>query len=235
MSQEYDVDALRLCFVTNVNFATDIERERCEKYQSLIQTELPKQHLIVRGRDKENQPITVYLSRQEITSATRFDTDAFLITRVYVAERAMAAVEFLSEGQDEKLTVFFQTGDYVRANAPPLSAIQKMVTLLQRNYPERLKKFVMLDAPLWMRTLYSLLRYFLDEVTASKLIMVAGDAEKERVVSNIVSSVEAMPFMRSDGQLGFPMDPSHYLHQVPFYCPYDETPTSRRPQHAKDA
>ncbi|KAI2488944.1 CRAL/TRIO domain containing protein [Fragilaria crotonensis] len=228
--KEYGIDALRLCFVTNPVFATDDERILCTKFQTQIETELPKQHLIVRGMDKDSRPITVYLSRQEVTSTAAFDTEAFLITRLYVAERATAAVEFLTAGQEEKLTVFFRTGDYVRANAPPVSAIQKMVTLLQRNYPERLHKFVWLDAPLWMRTLFSLLRYFLDETTASKLVMVSGEEERERVVSDIVSSDQAMPFMLSDGKLGLPMEPAHYLHQVPFYCPYDETPATSMPR-----
>lgn len=233
LSKEYGIDALRLCFVTNPDFATDDERALSKMYQTQIETELPKQHLIVRGRDKDSRPIMVYLSRQEVTGGAAFDTEAFLITRIYVAERATAAAEFLSAGQEEKLTVVFRSGDYVRANAPPVSAIQKMVTLLQRCYPERLNKFVWLDAPLWMRTLYSLLRYFLDEATASKLVMVSGESERERVVSDIISGDQAMPFMLSEGKLGFPMDPAYYLRQVPFYCPYDDTPTTSKPQLGK--
>jgi len=228
-SQEYNIDVLRLCFAKDVNvvFASDEEKEQCTKYRTFIESELPKQNLTVRGRDKENRPIVIYMSRQEGSDSLSFDTEAFVVTRLYVVERAIAAVEFLSVGQEEKLTVFFRTGDYERANAPPFAAIKHMLTLLQPNYPERLKTFVMLDPPFWMRTLYSLIRIFLDEKTASKLVMVAGEAEKERELAEIVASDQAMPFMLSDGKLTSSIEPSYYLHQVPFYCPYDEA--GRRP------
>jgi hypothetical protein len=84
-------------------------------------------------------------------------------------ERAIAAVELVSAGQEEKLTAFFLAGDYVRAYAPPTAALKETITLLQQNYPERLKRFVYLDPPFWIRSLYSILRFFLDDEVNNKL------------------------------------------------------------------
>ena len=217
--QEYNTDILRLCFVQDVDLRDD-EKELCIRYKALIENELPKQLFVVRGRDKESRPIIVLMSRQE--DKNTFNSEAFILTRLYVVERAIAAVEFVSAGQEEKLTAFFRSGDYVQAHAPPIAAMKTVVNLLQRNYPERLKKFVFLDPPFWIRSLYSVMRFFLDDEVNNKLFLVAGEANKERIVSEIVSRGEAMPFMVPNGELASPIDPAYYLHQVPFYCPYDE-------------
>ena len=217
--QEYNIDVLRLCFVKDIDLSDD-EEEICKRYRELIENELPKQLIVVRGKDKGSRPIVVLMSRQEDKSS--FDFEAFMLTRLYVVERAIAAVELVSAGQEEKLTAFFHAGDYVRAHAPPIAAIKEVVTVLQQNYPERLKTFVYLDPPFWIRSLYSVLRFFLDDEVNNKLFMVAGEANKERIVSEIVSRDEAMPFMIPNGERSSPIDPVYYLHQVPFFCPYDE-------------
>jgi hypothetical protein len=218
--QEYNIDVLRLCFVPDASFASDGDRKLCERYQSLIEEEIPKQLIAVRGKDKMNRPILVYMSRQE--SSPEFDTEAFLLARIYALERAIAAVEYLSLGKEQTMIGMFRTGGYQQAHMPPLAAVKQAVTVLQGNYPERLEKFVMLDPPFWMRSIYAILSIFLDEDTASKIVMVSGDSERVTKLGEIMSKDQAMPFMLPEGELTSPIDPMYFLHEVPFHCLYDE-------------
>jgi hypothetical protein len=218
--QEYNIDVLRLCFVPDAPFASDDDKQLCERYQSLIEEEIPKQLIAVRGKDNMNRPILVYLSRQE--SSPEFDTEAFILARLYALERAIAAVEYLSFGKEEKMMCMFRTGGYQQAHMPPLTAVKQAVTVLQGNYPERLEKFVMLDPPFWMRSIHAILRIFLDEDTASKIVMVSGDSERLTKLNEIMSKDQAMPFMLPEGELTSPIDPMYFLHQVPYHCLYDE-------------
>lgn len=201
----------------NAPYKNDEERDLCHQYRALIEEELPRQHLITRGRDLEGRPIAIYMMRQE----AELDMKGFILTRVFMAERGAAAVEYLFEGgPEESFTVFFRTGGYQQSNVPPMTAIRQMMAVLQGNYPERLNKLVILDPPFWMRSLYNLVSYFLDENTSRKVVMITGDEEKSQ--ADVVAKEQAMPFVRPDGKLSMEIDVTYYLQEVPFYCLYDD-------------
>jgi hypothetical protein len=132
------VNLLRLCFLADVDFLSDEEREQCSTMQSWIISELPKQHVVVLGMNSSLRPIVRLSSRQKDDTANNiFPLDAFIMTRIYMVERASATVEYLSQGERGTFNVMFRCDDYDRAFAPPLTAIRSMIQILQKNYPKR--------------------------------------------------------------------------------------------------
>jgi hypothetical protein len=226
--QEHNLDVLRLCFVKDASFDNEEDKVLCDKYQFLIKEELPNQFLIIRGHDKQRRPIIIVRGRE----STECNEEGYVLTRLLLVERATATVEYLTEGRVEKITVIFQMGGYQKSNLPPLAAVKKLVVMFQRMYPERLKRFIILDPPFWLNTLYYLVKLFLSDVTKEKIVMVKGEAEKTETLSALVDKEQAEPFMLSDGKLISQADAIHFVHNIPFFCLYDDAHCHRKDENA---
>ena len=98
--------------------------------------------------------------------------DEYVASQLYIAERASACAEFVSQGRQEQMVAVFDFSSYKSNDSPPLqwqiSAMQKV----QHLYPERLHKLIVVEPPFWMRTLYHALRSFLPRETQEKIQMV---------------------------------------------------------------
>jgi CRAL/TRIO domain len=184
--------------------------------QSWIASELPKQHIVVLGKDNSSRPTVRPSSRQKNDDADNntFQMDAFILTRIYMVERAAATVEYISQGERDTFNVVFRCDDYDRAFAPPFTAIQSMIQVLQQNYPERLHQFVALDPPFWIRTIYSLLKYLVASDSAKKIFLIT--------MYDIQNGSAGISSSLSDEVLFGHIDTTYYLWNVPFYCPYEE-------------
>jgi hypothetical protein len=119
----------------------------------------------VRGHDRDYRAIIHRSAR------TRSETDkqGFALAMIYVAERAFACTEALSKGREEKIVAVLDYSDYVSAFAPSMEITKHAIMLLQKNYPERAKKIVILDPPFWMRSLFTIISYFLASETREKV------------------------------------------------------------------
>jgi CRAL/TRIO domain len=140
------------------------------RYRGYIQEEARHQTNVVRGCDKMSRCIVLKLERR----SAQHDQDTFFIAHLYLLERAIATTEVLSEGREEKCLGMGDFGTYQSAYAPSRQALMALIDALQRYYPERLKQMILLDPPLWMRALYSILRVFLRSETREKIVMVSG-------------------------------------------------------------
>lgn len=215
--KERHIDIFRTCFQTDTIYITEEETEAALRYRTFVEEEMSKQVMLVRGMDVSNRSIVLKFHRQ---SGETTD-EAYIMTQLYIAERAIAATEFLSQGKEEKVSAIFDFADYNSAHSPPRTAMQTMVVMLQRNYPERLHQLIVVDAPFWMRALFKLMSPFLNADVKAKVIMIYGDIEKESVIGPLVGKEQAMPFMIPNGQLSASPDVDFFLQMVPFHCLYD--------------
>lgn len=207
----------------------------CTRFEKLIEDDFSVQKMAVRGHDKENRPIIVRSSRGSKWSGDEAADEGFRWAQVYIAERAIAATELQSMGKNEKLTAFFDFSSYSAHNAPPVKVMVDTVKVLQANYPERLGKAVVLDAPFWMQAIMNIVTPFLAIKTRDKLVVLgisplpslwpvkgSSYAEvREQTVRAVVDLEHAMPFMLPDGKLASTIDVDRQLRQVPFYELYD--------------
>jgi hypothetical protein len=211
------------------------DAERCEHFEKLIEEDFRIQKMAVRGYDKENRPIIVKFCRETLWSGKENAGEGFQLAQLYIAERAIAATELRSVGNSEQLTAIFDFSAYDAGNAPPVTVMVDTIKILQTNYPERLGKAVVLDAPFWMQALVQIVNPFLAAKTRAKLNVVAtsimpklwplrgaSTAEiRENSVRDVVDPDQAMPFMLPDAKLTSAIDIAHQLRHVPFYELYD--------------
>jgi hypothetical protein len=169
--RKYQLDLLRTCMVPDYpNYTNDESALTAARYRAYIQEEARHQTNVVRGHDKMSRCIVLKLERR----SAQHDQETFFIAHLYLIERAIATTEVLSEGREEKCLGIGDFGTYQSAYAPSRQALVALMDVLQRHYPERLQKMILLDPPFWMRSLYSILRVFLRSETREKIAMVSG-------------------------------------------------------------
>lgn len=221
-----DVDALRNCFAVqhdercaslSIRDEDMPDADRMESYRKLIVNDLAQQPMVVRGHDVSNRAVLIKFPR--ISAET--DVEAYVMAHLYVAERAMAATEVLSRGNEEKIVVCLDFADYSSSCKPPLSAMRMLLPLLQVNYPERVDHIVIVEPSLWMRALFKLLGPFFDPHTKEKIVMVNGEKQRIDKLQPLVSKDQAMPFMLPGGELTSEVNVVRYLEEVPFFSLYD--------------
>lgn len=127
-----------------------------------------KQKVFVRGVDKQGRALMIMHSREHKGTVD----EEFIVAQIYMMERAIACTEFISAGAEEKITVVFELYTFKSSLAPTWGAIKQMASILQNCYSERLKGLIIIDPPLWARTMYGLLKPFLDP----------GEKDKDDVV-----------------------------------------------------
>lgn len=213
----YRVDVLRWCFYDTHDCEGE-DADLAKKYRRYILNDLERQSMVVRGVDDRSRVI-VYKPPRGPPSENPEDGEAFVLTQLYTAERAIATNEFTSAGKEERLTVIFNFRDYSRKNSPPSSVTINMVNVLQRCYPERLDVLIIVDPPFWMRGLYNLAWPFLSTATANKLRLISGQAAIDEEFQKIVSGNKKLEVMLANGDISS-VDSADYTQQS-FYSQFE--------------
>ena len=113
----------------------------------------------------------VKFPRREVTGDVDSPSEeAYVTTQLYIAERANACSEFLSDAGT--MTAIFDLSHQHRGASPPLSWQYKAIKLVQQLYPERLHQLIILEPPFWMRGVFSALKPFLSQQTRDKIQIV---------------------------------------------------------------
>jgi hypothetical protein len=167
--QERKIDLLRTLFDSSWSYATEEDAKVAEKYCSYLEEEMSKQVMAVRGKDRDERAIAIKMPRE----SSETNEEAFITAQLYIAERVIAATEYISEGKEEKVVAVFEFSNYSSSNAPPFRVMRSMAQILQHNYPERLCHMCILDPPFFMRTIFKLIHPFLSRDTKEKVIMLS--------------------------------------------------------------
>ena len=215
--KERRIDLIRACFTDGIEFDNEEDEQSVEKLKSQILSDLIKQESCVRGKDKSGHALLLLRSR----TAQDTSEDEFVVTQIYMMERTIAATEYTSRGVQEKIVVVLDFGMFNSSLAPPLSSVKEIASILQTKYSERLKNLVVIDPPLWMRTMYGLIKPFLDHTTKAKFIVATGDKKKEDAIAELIDPSQAMPWMLPSGELSEEWDLQRFVTVVPFHCLYD--------------
>jgi hypothetical protein len=175
--KEYRMDIIRSCFYGNQQYDTEEDRELAIKYKNYILQDLQRQPMIVLQSTDIEARVMVY--KPPRTSNQNDSDEAFLITQLYTAERAIATSEFLQK--KEKLSVIFNFENYSSKNSPSSSTVITLTKVLQTCYPERLGLLLILSPPFWMRAFFSLIYPFMSTVTTEKIKLSTDSSLNELV------------------------------------------------------
>jgi hypothetical protein len=179
--------------------------------------ELEWQNGFVRGKDRDGRAILIIRSRTHGVE----NEDDFILTQLYNVERAIAATEYDSCGVGEMFTVVFDFGSFDRSVAPSLGVVKQLASILESSYSDRLKLLIITDPPLWMRSLWMVIKPFLHPDTREKFVLANGEKKKVELIGPLVDKEHAMKFMLPTGRLSADVDIVRFVKDVPFFLPYD--------------
>lgn len=209
---------MRACFNENIQIQVDHDRTKLEKMRAFIQDDLTRQKGYIHGHDNDGRAILVVRSRELAVT----DDEAFILALLYLMERAIACTESYTAGKQEKIIVVLDFGNFSSYLSPSMTAVKTVAKTLQYRYTERLHKMVIIDPPFWMRSMYTLVRPFLDPLTTAKFILAAGDQAKHDALAGLIDPDQAMPFMLPEGKLVEKVDLDKFLLETPFQLGYGE-------------
>ena len=98
--KDNDIDLLRVCFNKDSSPIALNERteKRVEEMTALVESDLKKQIVIMRGHDRKSHAMMIKFAR--LDSGTT--EEPYILSQIYMADRSTAATEFLSMGKEER-------------------------------------------------------------------------------------------------------------------------------------
>lgn len=203
------VDILRACFDKDHTFADNTERDLAAQFRERILQDTANQEVVVLGRDTEGCAVLRLGER----TCVKMDDEAFLTTQLYMVERALATTEANTEGSQDSMVVLLDATCFKSKCAPSRSTLKELVSILQNHYPQRLKRLVVLNAPVWLRSAYAVLSPFLDKRTRRKFQVANGAQAKRRTFEELNGTEDAGASDQVDMRL--------FLARVPFQCGFE--------------
>jgi hypothetical protein len=134
-----------------------------------VESDMARQPVIMKCADTRARAVMFKFPRRSDGTTEQ----EYLTTQFYIAERANAVIEYISQGRQEKMVAVFDFSNMRSSYSPNLQWQISAVRAVQLLYPERLYKLVILEPPFWMRGLFISIRPFLSKATASKIQIVS--------------------------------------------------------------
>jgi hypothetical protein len=181
--KQYRIDLLRSCFDDSSAeyYENEKDEELAQKYRTLISKDLAKQPMVVKAGSADRGVLNI-----GARCCTDMNEEGFVLTVIYMIERSVAATEYLSKGNETMIDVVVDASCFKSKYAPSRITLKTLVNILQNQYPQRLNTLIVLDPPLWLSTLYSLLSTFVDQRTRSKFQLARGSKAKTSILANVL-------------------------------------------------
>jgi hypothetical protein len=84
-----------------------------------------------------------------------------------------------------QFVIIFDMGGWAFWHAQYLSYIKRLVDIAQNQYPDRMRKVLLINAPLMFRGVWSVIKPWLDPVTAAKVFFASDEAGKLELVKEL--------------------------------------------------
>jgi len=159
--------------------------------------------------DREGRPVLIMAPHLE---QHQNDHQGNLMNLVYHMERATGGRP-LRDGRcspDGKIIVAMDFQNYSLANAPPMKTSMATLSILQNQYPERLQRAYLFNAPFLFNAFFRVISPFIDQVTREKIVFVSSTEELRR--SQLEESFDVADLEDSiGGSKAFTWDPESYF------------------------
>ena len=137
------VDVIRVCFSDDIKNIDDEEfKSKCDEHRKGLENELICGKLYIRSQTLDGRPI--YISHSHLYTSG-FDKDWYMKYNIFTLEKAIAIVERDSNGEQGKVVVAFDMGQFSASVRPPVSLTRDLVYCLQNHYPERVEKILVVS------------------------------------------------------------------------------------------
>ena len=208
--EEKKVDDIRFCFDNDKQ--SDNEGEHAA-IRERLEERFKDGASIVRGYTKDGRAMFQNIIRVEFAWD---DEEYYIKGNIYMMERALACTERNTDGEKDKILVFYDYNGYSGLkNSPPPMLVKRLLTDLRDHWPERLQHTFIVDAPFAFRVFWSIIKHFIDPITKECVQFVTGEEQKE-IFRELVSDDQAAPYMFRGGKDCEEADQKKFFYDIPF-------------------
>merc|ERR1711924_386689 len=93
----------------------------------------------------------------------------------------------------ERFVVVFDMKGWKLSHGLHMRKIQRLVTIVQDHYPERLEKALLMRAPLIFASAWTIIKSFIDPVTVKKVAFVSKSTDAESKALEAAGAKQCMP------------------------------------------
>jgi hypothetical protein len=159
--RDFRVDIITSCFaVENTDDDTDEHREMRE----IFQTEAATGKMYVRGYDTEGRAL-LYMCQMRENTGHEINNMRYL---VHALEKAIACTN--KKSGLEKVVLLIDFAGFTMSKSASVSTSRHTLDILQKRYPERMKRSFIMSPPLMFKAFWTLIKPFVDPVTKSKIV-----------------------------------------------------------------
>ncbi|KAL7535347.1 hypothetical protein ACHAWF_005145 [Thalassiosira exigua] len=153
---------------------------------------------------------------------TSLDEEPFIKGNIYMIERALACTERKTNGEEDKVVIFYNYEGYGRKNNGPPQLVNKVMSGFRDHWPERLHHVFMVDAPFIFLVFWAIIKHFIDPITKSLVQFITSEEQKE-MLRQVVSDDQAAPYMFDGGKDREEADMKAFFYDIAFDHVYGET------------
>ena len=204
---------------TNKGSSLNDERPSREELAKIIRLENETGKMYARGHDKEGRTLLYMRPAMENTNV-ELDNMRHL---VYNLEKAISCSTSNEGNKDGKICLIIDYEGFQMRHAPSMSTSRKTLNILQHHYPERMYRVYLCNPPLLFRTVWAMVKPFVDPVTKEKVCFCHG----EKGLAKIQQDMEGYHHYLepcAGGSIGNPIrkfQSIEYL-SLPFHVSFDE-------------
>lgn len=152
--------------------------------------------IYVRAYDAEGRALMYMTPGRENTLHERNN----MRNLVFHLEKAIACTKRQSSQSNkgsspplEKINLLIDYGGFTMKKTPSMSASKYTLDILQKHYPERMKRAYLLNPPTVFRAFWALIRAFVDPVTKEKIVFCSGKAGQIKLLENVADHSKLEP------------------------------------------
>jgi len=212
--EEKQVDAILQCFDEDKQLEEDgVHATIRQRLEDMFSDKIA----VVRGYTMDGSAMSQNFPR----NMDRFEIEYFIKQNIYLLERALACTERHTNGEKDKIVIFYDYNGYAMKNSPPPLFVKELLSDFRDHWPERLRHVFIVDSPFFFRAFWAIVKHFIDPITKELVQFITGE-EQKKILREIVSEDQAAPYMFDGGKDGEETDIKAFLYETPFDHVYGE-------------
>lgn len=159
--QDFRVDIIKSCFAVE-NTADDTDEHR--EMRTIFLNEAATGKMYVRGYDQEGRAL-MYMCQMRENTNHEINNMRYL---VHALEKAIACTK--QQSGKEKIVLLIDFDGFTMSKSASVSTSRHTLDILQKRYPERMKRSFIMSPPLMFKAFWTLIKPFIDPVTKTKIV-----------------------------------------------------------------
>jgi CRAL/TRIO domain len=167
--KDFGVDIIRDCFTVE---NTENDTTAHEEMRGIFLREAETGKMYIRGYDNEGRAL-MYMCQMRENTGHELNNMRYL---VHALEKAIACTK--QKSGYEKIVLLIDFDGFTMSKSASLSTSRHTLDILQKRYPERMKRSFIMSPPMMFKAFWTLIKPFIDPVTKTKIVFCTSTGQE---------------------------------------------------------